>query len=85
MPGGPRAVVDLLEQIFELCACCCSGSDLLHRALTRNTSSSRTMLTSFTNGASSALVGSDSELITCTGNFSGGEYDQRHIVAFKKV
>jgi len=27
----------------------------------------------------------DLTLITCTGNFSGGEYDKRHIVAFKKV
>jgi LPXTG-site transpeptidase (sortase) family protein len=27
----------------------------------------------------------DMTLITCTGTFSGGEYNQRHVVAFKKV
>ena len=32
-----------------------------------------------------ASATADMTLITCTGNFSGGEYDQRHIVAFKKV
>jgi hypothetical protein len=36
----------------------------------------------------SAIVASstaDMTLITCTGSFSGGEYDKRHIVAFKRV
>lgn len=36
----------------------------------------------------SAIVASstaDMTLITCTGSFSGGEYDKRHIVSFKKV
>jgi LPXTG-site transpeptidase (sortase) family protein len=27
----------------------------------------------------------DMTLITCTGTFSGGEYNQRHVVALKKV
>jgi hypothetical protein len=36
-------------------------------------------------GAIVASSTADMTLITCTGNFSGGEYDKRHIVAFKKV
>ena len=35
-----------------------------------------------------AIVGSaaaDMTLITCTGTFSGGEYNLRHVVAFKKA
>jgi hypothetical protein len=36
-------------------------------------------------GAIVASSSADMTLITCTGTFSGGEYNQRHIVAFKKV
>lgn len=32
-----------------------------------------------------ASTSADMTLITCTGNFIGGEYDQRHVVALKKV